>query len=145
VEKGKVTKKRKKDEPNLVSEEVLEVGVAPAPKVSVPSLTDSQKRHNIELSRMRVVVENTNARLKIYKVIGSKLRHYRPGAKDKKEKGITPALIMKVVAGLTNRHIKKTPCRSIDWVPKKVTDDELITPEGSVCGDEVIDNFESDE
>jgi len=144
-EKGKEKRKRSKTEPNLVSEEVLDAGVAHEPKMAVPSLTDSQKMQNVELSRMRVIVENTNARLKIYKVIGSKLRHYRPGAKSKDEKGITPALIMKIVAGLTNCHIKKSPCRSMDWVPEKVTEDDLESLEGSVWGDESSDEFESDE
>jgi len=144
-EKGKEKRKRSKTEPNLISEEVLDAGVAHEAKVVVPSLTDSQKTQNVELSRMRVIVENTNARLKIYKVIGSKLRHYRPGAMSKDNKGITPALIMNVVAGLTNRHIKKSPCRSMDWLPKKVTEDDLESLEGSVWGDESSDEFESDE
>lgn len=144
-QKGKKKKKRSKSEPKLIEEELIEVGVAPAPPVAIPSLSTSQKTHNIELSRMRVVVENTNARLKIYKVIGSKLRHYRPGGKHKAEKAITPSLIMQVVAGLTNRHIKKTPCRSMDWVPEKVTQDDLESLEGSTWGDEYSDQFESDE
>ena len=128
-----------------MEEELLDAGVAPKPPVAIPSLTTSQKTHNIELSRMRVVVENTNARLKIYKVIGSKLRHYRPGDKNKDKKAITPALIMEVVARLTNRHIKKTPCRSMNWVPEKVTQNDLESLEGSAWGDEYSDHFESDE
>ena len=144
-QKGKKKKKRSKAEPNVIEEELIEVGVAPEPPVAVPSLNTSQKTHNIELSRMRVVVENTNSHLKIYKVIGSKLRHYRPGGKHKAEKAITPSLIMQVVAGLTNRHIKKTPCRSMDWLPEKVTQDDLESLEGSAWGDEYSDLFESDE
>ena len=41
-------------------------------------LTDLQKRENVELSKTRVIVENTNRRLKMYKILGSKLRHYWP-------------------------------------------------------------------
>ena len=144
-QKGKKKKKRSKKEPKLIEEELIDAGVVPEPPVTVPSLTTSQKTHNVELSRMRVVVENTNARLKIYKVIGSKLRHYRHDDKHEDEKEITPALIMQVVAGLTNRHIKKTPCRSKDWVPEKVTQDDLESLEGSAWGDEYSDQFESDE
>lgn len=143
--KGKVKRRRKKAEPNLVSEELLEAGVALAPKVQVPSLTDTQKRQNVELSRMRVVVENTNARLKIYKVLGSKLRHYKVGSKNEKKTGITPALIVQVVAGLTNMHIKKRPCRSIDWVPEKVTTSDLRSAEGSVCDSESESDLEFNE
>lgn len=143
--KGKEKKKRNKKEPNLMTEELLDAGVAEEPDVDVPSLTKSQKTYNVELSRMRVVVENTNARLKIYKVIGLKLRHYQPGSEKKDERRINPALIMSVVAGLTNRHIKKNPCRSMNWVPEKVTDEDLVSLEGSEQGDESCDEFECDE
>lgn len=94
-------------------------------------LTDEQKEFNVKLSRMRVVVENTNARLKIYKIIGSKLRHYSPGKDNTEGPGICPSLVMKVVAGLTNRHIKEHPCRSPDWLPKAVTQADMMSAAGS--------------
>ena len=123
---GKKKKKRSKDQPSVLEEEVLAVGAIPPVPVDVPSLSPSAKTHNIELSRMCVVVENTN-------VLGSKLRHYQPGAQVKNDSNITPTLIVKVVAGLTNLHIKATPCRSNAWVPQKVTTDDLASPEGSEC------------
>lgn len=89
-------------------------------------LTLKQLRQNIELSKSRVVVENTNYRLKRYKVIGSKLRHYRPASAGQLEKGITPELIMNVVAGLTNRSILRDPLRSSNWVPEKVTKEDVL-------------------
>jgi hypothetical protein len=52
-------------------------------------LTDVQKRENAEISKTRVIVENTNRRLKMYKVLGTKLRHYRAGAAQQQDKGIT--------------------------------------------------------
>lgn len=93
---------------------------------------------------MRVVVENTNARLKIYRVLGTKLRHYRPGA-EKQDKCITPMLIVCVVAGLTNRHLRVSPCRSIDWVPEKVVPDDLQSAEGSECDDLCTDDASAGE
>jgi hypothetical protein len=144
-QKGKPKKKRSKKDPDLMEEELLDAGVAEERPVVVPSLKPDERKHNIELSRMRVVVENTNARLKAYKIIGSKLRHYRPGRKGDDKKDINPRLIVKVVAGLTNRHIKKTPCRSMDWVPKKVTEADLNSAEESEIIDEYSDDSESDE
>lgn len=94
-------------------------------------LTDEQKRHNVELSKTRVIVENTNRRLKMYKIIGGKLRHYRAYEATPCKSGITPALIMKVVAGLTNRSILRSPMRSIDWQPELVQDKDLLSCEDS--------------
>ena len=94
-------------------------------------LSDEQKRCNAELSKTRVVVENTNRRLKNYKVIGAKLRHYRAGGSGVIKSGITPALIMRVVAGLTNRSIERLPLRKIDWQPQLVRDEDLLSCEGS--------------
>lgn len=108
-------------------------------------LTDVQKRENVEISKTRVVVENTNRRLKIYKVLGSKLRHYWPGREGLSEKGITPRLIVRVVAGLTNRAILRSPIRSIDWVPEMVTDADLLSMEGSDDEVENDEDFDKDE
>jgi len=94
-------------------------------------LTDEQKRENAELSKTRVIVENTNRRLKMYKIIGTKLRHYWPARAGEPEKGITPALVMRVVAGLTNLSIRRSPLRPIDWQPEKVLDEDLLSAEGS--------------
>jgi hypothetical protein len=67
----------------------------------------------------------------MYKIIGTKLRHYQPVRAGEPEKGITPALVMRVVAGLTNRAILRSPIRSIDWQPEKVLDEDLLSAEGS--------------
>jgi hypothetical protein len=99
-------------------------------------LTLVQKQQNRALSRIRVVVENTNRRLKQYKILGTKLRHYRPGATLQSDKGITPALVVSVVAGLTNLGIERSPIRSRDWVPKNVSDEDAPSVEGSDCDDE---------
>lgn len=108
-------------------------------------LTDAQKYENVELSKTRVVVENTNRRLKMYKIIGTKLRHYYPVRAGQPEKGITPSLVMRVVAGLTNRSILRSPIRSMDWVPEKVTEDDLLSAEGSDEEGEDDDEMDKDE
>jgi hypothetical protein len=108
-------------------------------------LTDAQKRENVEISKTRVIVENTNHRLKMYKIIGTKLRHYQPVRAGGPEKGICPALVMKVVAGLTNRGILHSPLRSIGWVPEKVLDEDLLSAEGSDDEGEADENKELDE
>jgi hypothetical protein len=50
-----------------------------------------------------------------------------------------------VVAGLTNRSILRNPLRSIDWVPEKVTDDDLVSMEGSDEEGEDEDDIDKDE
>jgi hypothetical protein len=99
-------------------------------------LTAIQKRQNTELSRTRVIIENTNRRLKMYKIVGSKFRHYHAGAKVQSGKGITPALVMKVVAGLTNRYLKRHPLRDEGWQPRDVFDPDELSVAGSDCDDE---------
>lgn len=108
-------------------------------------LSDVQKRENAELSKTRVVVENTNRRLKQYKILGTKLRHYHHGPEGTVRKGITPALVVRVVAGLTNRAILRSPIRSMDWVPEKVVDSDLISAEGSDEEEVLEDEVEKDE
>jgi hypothetical protein len=100
-------------------------------------LTVEQKRENVELSKTRVVVENTIHRLKIYKILGTKLRHYWPGNDAIEDKGISPMLIVRVVAMLTNRAILRNPIRSMNWAPEKVTDEDLVSEDES---DEEVDN-----
>lgn len=100
-------------------------------------LTGEQKRENVELSKTRVVVENTIHRLKIYKILGTKLRHYWPGNDTLEDKGISPVLIVRVVAMLTNRAIHCNPIRSMNWVPENVTDEDLLSEDES---DEEVDN-----
>lgn len=99
-------------------------------------LTPIQKRQNTELSRTRVIIENTNRRLKMYKIIGSKFRHYHAGAKVQSGKGITPELVMRVVAGLTNRDIKRRPLRDEGWQPQYVSDCDESSHVQSDCDDE---------
>lgn len=108
-------------------------------------LTDVQKRANAELSKTRVVVENTNRRLKMYKILGTKLRHYRHTPGGTPHKGITPALVVRVVAGLTNRSVLRCPIRSIDWVPENVQDSDLVSHEGSDEEEELEDEFDKAE
>jgi len=108
-------------------------------------LSDEQKRRNAELSKTRVAVENTNRRLKMYKILGTKLRHYWPGKELNEDKGISPPLIMRVVAGLTNRSILRSPIRSMGWVPEKVTEDDLRSLEGSDDESDADDVFERDD
>jgi hypothetical protein len=99
-------------------------------------LTAIQKRQNTELSRTRVIIENTNRRLKMYKIVGSKFRHYHAGAEAHSGKGITPALVMRVVAGLTNRYLKRHPLRHEGWQPQDVFDPDDLSVAGSDCDDE---------
>jgi len=99
-------------------------------------LTAIQKRQNTELSRTRVIIENTNHRLKMYKIVGSKFRHYHAGANVHSSKGITPALVMRVVAGLTNRYLKRHPLRDEGWQPRNVFDPDDLSVAGSDCDGE---------
>jgi hypothetical protein len=110
-----------------------------------PKLSDDEKKFNTELSRLRVVVENTNARLKTYKILGSKLRHYHPLKDAERTTGITPALIVTACVGLTNRAIQRNPLRDEDWLPKIVTEDDIQSFYGSDDENDLSEEEKEDE
>jgi len=75
------------------------------------SLTPEQKKYNKHLSQMRVVVENTIARVKQWKIMKGVFRHFRNG-KGK----LDINHILTIVMALTNLQIKIHPIRSSQWV-----------------------------
>ena len=87
------------------------IGYKPYKKPPHGSLTEEQKLYNKRLSQMRVVVENTFCRLKKWRVLKGVFRHL------KGEKGqLDLNNIVHVIAGLTNRDIKKNPIRENRWM-----------------------------
>ena len=79
---------------------------------------------------MRVIVENTFAQLKKWKVVGDIFHHYSPI----KHNVLDVNVVVYAVACLTNMQIKKkNPLRKYGWVPpppkkneKSATKDEVI-------------------
>lgn len=65
---------------------------------------------------MRVVVENVNDKLKKWRVLSTKYRHYTTSSKKKNPLPLD--LVVDVVARLTNKVIKQTPLRKEGWEPK---------------------------
>ena len=85
------------------------------------SLTPAQATYNIQLSRLRVVVENTFARLKKWKVLRGPLRHYVANRPSR----ISPDLIIAACVGLTNQFLRVQPCREDGWIPADVSEEDL--------------------
>jgi hypothetical protein len=75
--------------------------VLPFKKPKGGKLTEEQKQHNHRLSRLRVVVENTLAHMKIFRVLAHVYRHAREGYNA----------IFRIVAVLVNRRIQRHPLR----------------------------------
>jgi hypothetical protein len=75
-------------------------------------LNDEQKKFNKLLSSMRVVVENSIARVKHWRVIKETYRNH----KSWDDKGISLDDVMNVIVPLTNRKIKQNPIRNVNWM-----------------------------
>jgi len=84
-------------------------------------LSETQAEQNIALSRTRVVVENTFARLKKWKILRGPFRHYIANRVSK----ISVDLVVACCIGLTNLMLKLTPCRADDWEPSVVTIEDI--------------------
>lgn len=78
------------------------LAILPHKKPKGGLLTDAQKAHNRQISQVRVIVENTIARLKIFRVLAERYRHNRQEHND----------IFYIVAVLVNRGLARRPLRS---------------------------------
>lgn len=100
---GGFTFNRKQDQEEII-------GYKPYKKPKNGTLTEEQKQYNKRLSQMRVIVENTIARVKQWKILKGTFRHYH---EDKGQLDLNQ--ILTVVVALTNRNIRKTPLRRSTW------------------------------
>lgn len=78
------------------------LAILPHKKPTGGMLTDAQKAHNRQISQVRVIVENTIARSKIFRVLADRYRHPRKDYND----------IFYSVATLVNRGLARRPLRS---------------------------------
>ncbi len=79
--------------------------VLPHKKPKGGKLTQEQKDYNRRVSQVRVVVENTLAQIKIFRVAAEVYRHAREGYNA----------IFCIVAVLINRRIRQRPLRRATW------------------------------
>lgn len=79
------------------------LAVLPYKKPQGGQLTAEQKEHNRQVSRIRVVVENTIAQIKTFRIIAEVYRHAREDYNA----------IFRTVAVLVNRRIRRHPLRRI--------------------------------
>jgi DDE superfamily endonuclease len=77
--------------------------ILPHKKPKAGELTDDQKKYNRRVSRVRVVVENTIAQIKTFRVMAEIYRHDREGYHD----------LFQIVAVLVNRRIRRRPLRHV--------------------------------
>ena len=96
---------------NRKQDQVQIIGYKPHKVTHGVPLTDEQQKYNKHLSQMRVIVENTFARWKQWKILQGVFRHLR-GSRHQLDLNH----IITVVAALTNRHIKKHPLRPSTWL-----------------------------
>lgn len=78
------------------------LAILPHKKPKGGLLTDAQKIYNRQISQVRIIVENTIARLKIFRVLAERYRHNRQDHND----------IFHIVAVLVNRGLARRPLRS---------------------------------
>ena len=76
--------------------------VLPYKKPKGGQLTQAQKAHNRRVSPVRVIVENTIGRIKIFRVMAEVYRHPREGYNN----------IFRIVAALVDRQLRRRPLRS---------------------------------
>ena len=77
------------------------LAILPYKKPKGGKLTKEQKEHNRRVSRLRVVVENSIAQIKTFRVMAEVYRHAREDYHD----------IFQIVAVLVNRRIQRCPLR----------------------------------
>ena len=71
-------------------------------------MTTEEKRYNKQLAQLRAVIENTNAQLKQWKILGTTYRHLTSRSGEK----LSLELVVKVCAALTNLKIRDRPLRN---------------------------------
>ena len=86
-------------------------GYTPHKRPQGGSLTPEQKDYNKKLAQMRVVVENTIRRVKVWRIFRGTYRHWRNGTGQ-----INGNEILTIAAVLSNREIHRSPPRKADWV-----------------------------
>jgi hypothetical protein len=77
--------------------------VLPDKKPKGGKLSDAQKKRNHRISQKRIVVENTIAQLKTFRVLYRVYRHAREAYND----------FFRIVAALVNRRMRRRPLRTI--------------------------------
>ena len=86
-------------------------GYTPHKKPQGGSLTPEQKDYNKKLAQMRVVVENTIRRVKVWRIFRGTYRHWRNGTGQ-----INGDEILTIAVVLSNREIRRSPPRKTNWV-----------------------------
>jgi len=79
--------------------------VLPHKKPKGGELTQAQKEYNRRVSQVRVVVENSIAQIKLFRVTAEVYRHARENHNG----------IFQIVAALVNRRIRRHPLRRVAW------------------------------
>lgn len=79
------------------------LAVLPHKKPRGGQLTEQQKAHNRSVSQARVIVENTLAQVKSFRVLSDRYRHPRASHNE----------TFVIVAALVNRRIQRRPLRSV--------------------------------
>ena len=85
-------------------------GKKPFKKPPHGTLTLDQKRFNQKLSEMQVMVENSIAAIKSFKIMSTVFRHWRYGQGQ-----INGNDILRVCVCLANRRIQRVPLCAPDW------------------------------
>jgi len=87
------------------------LGFVPLKKPRNGSLDIREKIYNVRLRICRALIENVNARIKAWAVVGAKCRSYstQPNAR------FDVNVVMHVVCALTNIRSRSAPFRKVDW------------------------------
>lgn len=95
--------------------EIPIIGYTPQKRPRKGKLSRIQKKRNRRLSQFRVIIENVNACIKDWMVVGSKYRHHSLCSNNQLE--IT--LVIQTVLRLAAYYIRLHPLRTKDWQPKQ--------------------------
>jgi len=79
------------------------LAVLPTKKPKGGELTDEQKQRNRQISQARVVIENTIAQLKFFRILADRYRHSRDSHHQ----------VFRIVASLVNRRMRRHPLRPV--------------------------------
>ncbi len=103
-----------------------------APKSSRPHLSDNAKEYNRRLSHMRVVVENSFAQLKRWKILSAPFRFYIAKRDSQQHhSSLDFNKILRICVALTNRRLAVTPIRSPSWRPPQLH--TIVPPTHNAC------------
>jgi hypothetical protein len=89
------------------------IGFTPYKKPSKGKLTESQRKYNTALSKIRVIIENVIGQIKKWKILGTVYRHFSLS----KNNQISFELVIRVVTKLTALLINNSHLRAKNWTP----------------------------